>query len=155
MATKELQILNVSLRIRWSSEKQIISIMSEIAWVLLNSDTTLLRSFEKQENIIILKQLSSQFLFAWSKETLNWCMSCFEILFQSPLFWFPWQFIILIFKVKNLPPSFHSKRRSRKTSTTPTESKKPRREGEEDSEISESDEVDTGAKCIALIPTRS
>ena len=59
------------------------------------------------------------------------------------------------FQGEQLPPSFHSKHRSRKTSTTPTESKKPRREGDEDSEISESDEVDTGAKCIALIPTRS
>ncbi len=54
-----------------------------------------------------------------------------------------------------MPASFHSNRRIRKTYTTPTENKKPRREGDEGSEISESDEVDTGAECIALIPTRS
>ncbi len=50
------------------------------------------------------------------------------------------------FQGEKLLPSFHSKRRSRKTSTTPTENKKPRTEGDEDSKISESDEVDTGAK---------
>ena len=50
--------------------------------------------------------------------------------------------------------SFHFKHRSRKTRTTPIESRKPRREGDEDSEISKNDQVDTGTKCIALIPSQ-
>ncbi len=48
---------------------------------------------------------------------------------------------------EQLPPSFHQKQ-SRKTNLTQPESKKPRREGDEDRENSESDETNTGAECF-------
>ncbi len=61
----------------------------------------------------------------------------------------------LTFKVNNYHQRFILSVEEEKQTLSQTESKKPRKEEEEDSEISESDEVDTGAKCIALIPTRS
>ncbi len=65
------------------------------------------------------------------------------------------QCLNLIFKVNNCHHRFIQSVEVEKQPLQPNENKKPRREGDEDSEISESDEVDTGAECIAFIPTRS
>ena len=67
----------------------------------------------------------------------------------------PMQCINLIFKVNNCHHRFIQSVEVEKQPLQPIKNKKSRREGDEDSEISKSDEVDTGAECIALIPTRS